>query len=77
MKTRPRRRDIGNVTPSALVRFDMAKQKLFVAIAGKRKVNSIELARVVDLSEGHIEKQLKRLGWKRSTGDVCGAWFLP
>lgn len=76
MNKRPRRRARGNITPAALVRFDDAKQRLFVEIADKRKINIATIAELVDLSEGLVVHQLRRLGWKRSSVDRDN-WFLP
>lgn len=77
MKTRPRRRAPGNVTPSALVRIDLAKQRLFAAIGSERRVCAFKLATASGLRPTAVREELKRLGWKRSTGKDSLDWFLP
>lgn len=77
MKTRPRRRAPGNVTPSALVRIDLAKQRLFSRLVGERKVCAFKLANETGLKPTAVREELKRLGWKRSTAKDSLEWFLP
>lgn len=76
MKTRPRRRAPGNVTPAYLVRIDLKKQRLFAALEGKRTVNIVDIANEAGATSYLVREVLKRLGWKKST-KYDGTWFLP
>jgi hypothetical protein len=77
MKTRPRRRAPGNVTPSYLVRIDLKKQAIFAAVNGKRTVNPFVVATEAGTSPAAVRAELKRLGWKQTTKPNSLDWFLP